>query len=54
MVHMDHTAKTRLKKIHAYFYRTVEGREPVREWLKKLPKADRKAIGDDIATVEYG
>jgi len=43
-----------LKKIQARFYQTDEGREPVREWLKELSKADRKEIGDDIATVEYG
>lgn len=26
----------------------------MREWLKGLPAEDRKIIGDDIATVEYG
>ncbi len=34
-----------LKRIHAYFYRTPAGNEPVREWLKKLPIADRRTIG---------
>jgi len=43
-----------LKKISAFFYRTVDGREPVREWLKELPQGDRRAIGHDMATVEYG
>ena len=46
--------KHNLKKIHAFFFQTADGREPVREWLKELPKADRKEIGEDIATVEYG
>lgn len=36
------------------FFRTAEGREPVREWLKDLPGPDRKAIGDDIRTVQFG
>jgi phage-related protein len=36
------------------FYRTTEGREPVREWLKALPASERKAIGDDIRTVQFG
>ena len=36
------------------FYRTREGREPVREWLKSLPAQERKAIGDDIRTVQFG
>lgn len=30
------------------------GRLPVRDWLVSLDKADRKAIGEDIATVEFG
>ena len=29
------------------------GREPVREWLKALAAADRKAIGEDIKDVEF-
>ena len=36
------------------FYRSREGREPVREWLKALPAQERKAIGDDIRTVQFG
>ena len=35
------------------FYRTKTGNEPVREWLKSLPRKDRKAIGEDIKTVQY-
>jgi len=36
------------------FYRTEVGAEPVREWLKALPAADRKIIGEDIKTVQFG
>jgi phage-related protein len=43
-----------LKKITAFFYRTAEGREPVRDWLKDLPREDCRVVGWDIATVEYG
>jgi phage-related protein len=43
-----------LKKITAAFYRTPGGTEPVRDWLKSLPSEDRRLIGQDIATVEYG
>jgi phage-related protein len=43
-----------LKKVPARFYETDSGNEPVREWLLSLSKADRKAIGNDVATVEYG
>jgi phage-related protein len=44
----------RIKKIPAVFYQTPAGREPVRQWLKALDAEDRKVIGADIATVEYG
>jgi phage-related protein len=43
-----------LKKVPARFYRSASGAEPVRDWLHGLSKEDRKEIGTDIATVEYG
>lgn len=36
------------------FFRTTEGREPVREWLRSLSALERKTIGDDIRTVQFG
>lgn len=36
------------------FYKTEAGNEPVREWLKSLPRDDRRAIGEDIRTAQYG
>lgn len=36
------------------FYRSVSGNEPVREWLKEQTKLDRKIIGTDIKTVQFG
>ena len=44
----------RIKKIPAAFYQNATGQQPVREWLKELDAEDRKVIGEDIATVEYG
>jgi phage-related protein len=41
------------KRVVAEFYHSPSGNEPVRDWLKSLPLDDRKAIGKDIATVEY-
>jgi phage-related protein len=32
----------------------LQGNEPVREWLRELPAADRKAIGEEIRTVQLG
>ena len=43
-----------LKKLPAAFYRSARGTEPVREWLKGLSAADRRILGYDIATVEFG
>lgn len=43
-----------LKKLPAAFYATGSGNEPVREWLKDLGDKDRRTIGQDIATAEFG
>jgi phage-related protein len=42
------------KQVPAIFFRTEAGGEPVREWLKGLSRDDRKCIGEDIKTVEFG
>ena len=36
------------------FFRTDAGKEPVREWLKDLSAIERKTIGEDIKTVQFG
>ena len=43
-----------MKKITSLFYENSNNKKPVREWLLSLDKADRKIIGEDIKTVEYG
>lgn len=47
---MEHR-KTILRVI---FYRSASGAEPVREWLKELRKEDRKTVGEDIKTAQFG
>ena len=42
------------KRIFAKFYRSEAGREYVRDWLLELSKEDRKIVGEDIKTVEFG
>ena len=42
------------KRVPAIFFRTEAGGEPVREWLRTLSPDDRKRIGADIKTVEFG
>lgn len=44
----------RTEALEVYFYKTSSGNEPVREWLKDLPKEDKRTIGFDIKTVQYG
>jgi phage-related protein len=43
------------KRVQVVFYRTEAGGEPVREWLKNLlSREDRRRIGEDIKTIEFG
>jgi phage-related protein len=42
------------RTIPARFYRENEGGEPVRAWLLELPREERRTIGTDILTVQYG
>jgi hypothetical protein len=42
-----------VKRLPAAFFVLPSGREPVRHWLKSLPAADRKTIGEDIKDVEF-
>jgi phage-related protein len=41
------------RQLPAVFFRTETGREPVRDWLKDLPKDEHKIIGVDIMTVQF-
>lgn len=36
------------------FYRSLSGNEPVRGWLQTLDQADKKTIGEDIKTIQFG
>jgi len=40
-------------KIPLIFTRTEAGSEPVREWLKGLPEAERQAIGKDLLRAQW-
>ena len=43
------------KNIEVVFFQTASGNEPVRDWLKDdVSEDERKIIGADIKTVEYG
>src|SRR6266536_2801097 len=36
------------------FFRTDSGNEPVREWLRSLSREERRLIGEDLKTVQFG
>lgn len=38
--------------IPVVFYRTLDGNEPAREFLKSLPRDDRREVGADLHTLQ--
>lgn len=57
MVHLAPVGEGSLmyrKRIEVTFYRSSSGREPVRDWILQLDSMDRKIVGEDIKTVEFG
>ena len=38
--------------LNAIFYKTEQGNEPVREWLKELPKEEKRSIGEDVRDIQ--
>ncbi len=41
-------------RLQVYFFKTANNRQPVRDWLKELPVEDRKTIGNDLKTAQFG
>jgi phage-related protein len=41
------------RKIPLIFYRVRLGSEPVRDWLKRLPEIERRAIGKDLLRAQW-
>jgi phage-related protein len=42
------------KKITVFFFKSDTAKMPVRDWLLGLPAEDRRIIGEDIKTAEFG
>jgi phage-related protein len=40
--------------LQVVFFKTLNGKEPVREWLLSLPEVQKKTIGTEIKVVQYG
>ena len=45
---------SRERPIEVHFFCLDSGREPVREWLKSMRPDERKVIGEDIKTLQFG
>jgi phage-related protein len=41
-------------RLRVIFFKTERGNEPVREWLKSLSLEEKRIIGEDIKTVQFG
>jgi hypothetical protein len=41
------------RKIPLVFYRASSGAEPVLDWLKSLPKEERREIGRDLMRAQW-
>jgi phage-related protein len=41
-------------RLRVVFFQTDAGTEPVRRWLLSLSSSHKKAIGEDIKTVQFG
>lgn len=44
----------RLKPVSLFFWRTLSGREVVRDWLREMSPEDRAVIGTDLRTLQFG
>lgn len=49
---MDDDARP-LVKTPLVFFRTEAGGEPVRDWLKGLPEAERREVGKDLLRAQW-
>jgi phage-related protein len=41
-------------RLKVFFFRTGRGSEPVREWLKSLTQIEKRILGEDVKTVQFG
>ncbi|MBE0469800.1 MAG: type II toxin-antitoxin system RelE/ParE family toxin [Methyloprofundus sp.] len=43
-----------LPTLTVMFYASENGNEPVRDWLRSLSPDEKRAIGEDVKTVQFG
>lgn len=51
---LDTIAHLEPPTLEVRFFASSQGTEPVRDWLRSLPAADRRTIGEDLKTVQFG
>jgi len=54
MAPAGHEHDRRRPILEVVFFRMEAGNEPVRDWLCGLVREDRKTLGEDIKTVQFG
>jgi phage-related protein len=54
MAPAGHEHDRRRPILEVVFFRTEAGNEPVREWLRGLVREDRRTVGEDIKTAQFG
>lgn len=51
---MKQPTSTNQPTLEVRFFKTETGNEPVRVWLRALSSIDKKTIGEDVKTVQFG
>jgi hypothetical protein len=41
-------------RLKVFFFRSGRGNEPVREWLQSLSPIEKRTLGEDVKTVQFG
>ena len=49
-----HEQDRRRPILEVVFFRTETGNEPVRAWLRELVRKNRKTVGEEIQTAQFG
>ena len=53
-IDIDTVPSAKLPTLAVRFFRSSQGNEPVRDWLRSLSATDRKLVGEEIRTVQLG
>jgi phage-related protein len=43
----------RTQRMPAVFFRTESGADPLLDWLRELPREERRALGEDLARLQW-